>query len=62
MKTLLSVQADNQQLPELLTSQKAAMQQNPELDQIEQLEDAIQQAQEVRCISCNGGHVVIPVR
>lgn len=62
MKLLQSVQAINKQQAELLTNQKAAMQHNSELAQIEQLEDAIQQAQEVRCTNCNGGHVVIPAR
>lgn len=47
MQALKSVQASNKHQAETVSSQKAAVRQSPELVEIEQLEEAIQQAQEV---------------
>ena len=52
LQMLQSVQASNKKQADMLQSQKAAIRQSPEVVQIQQLEDAIQQTQEVvwRCV------------
>lgn len=57
LQMLQSFQASNKKQADMLQRQKAAIRQSPEVVQIQQLEDAIQQTQEVvwRCVrTCLG--------